>query len=100
MPATKDLARKYKREAFMKLRHHEGSLEEYNNMGIDDVIKEDGFMDDDDDDTTVGGSIDSAQRAAAADHGGKEYDGWKPKFRYCKTVFRISMCRLSCHAFF
>jgi hypothetical protein len=80
-PASKELARKYKREAFLKYRNHEGSAMEYDAVGTS--IK-DSHPDDDDDDMSVNydSSVDSVQKAQVADHGGKVYEGWKPKYSF------------------
>jgi hypothetical protein len=81
-PASKELARKYKREAFLKFRNHEGSSMEYE--GVGSSIKADSHLDDDDDDASVtdDSSVDSVQKAQIANHGGKEYKGWKPKYSF------------------
>ncbi|KAL3913319.1 MAG: hypothetical protein SGILL_006541 [Bacillariaceae sp.] len=79
VPASKELSRKFKREAFVKLANHEGSAEEFG--GSAGFLKENGFHDDDDDASVSDESVSSAERGDLADHGGKEYEGWKPKYR-------------------
>ncbi|KAG7350839.1 C2 domain containing protein [Nitzschia inconspicua] len=89
-PASKELSRKFKREAFVKLRKHEGSAMEYDGSG--NAIKDEPYMDDDDDDMSVSDdSMDSVQRAQVADHGGKEYEGWKPKYSFPVTGTTIRL---------
>jgi hypothetical protein len=83
VPASKELSRKYKREAFMKWHNHEGSAEEYG--AANGLLKEDGFHDDDDDASVSDESVNSTQRGQIADHGGKEYEGWKPRYRYAMS---------------
>ena len=63
----------------MKLANHEGSAEEFG--GSARFLKENGFHDDDDDASVSDDSISSAERSNLMDHGGKEYEGWKPKYR-------------------
>lgn len=73
--ASKELSRKYKREALYKITHGEGSAEDF-------VASESDYFDeDDDDDASVGdNTLESASANQLADHGGKHFDGWKPKY--------------------
>jgi hypothetical protein len=73
-PASKELNRKFRMEAFLKIAHGEGSVEEYGDPS------ESEFFDEDADDDASVATQDVAQAAQIADHGGKHYDGWKPKY--------------------
>jgi hypothetical protein len=80
----------FKREAFDKIRHHEGNNEDF------------GAIEDLDDDVTVADDLVEKQFGKAgqiiADSGGKHYDGWKPKYRFpCSAVTVESQLKNSVH---
>ncbi|KAL3921597.1 MAG: hypothetical protein SGILL_002669 [Bacillariaceae sp.] len=85
-PATRELSRKFKREAFLKMHNHQGSVEEYSD--IDKIIKENGF---DDDETVTDESVSAEEAKELQDHGGKEYQGWKPKYSFPISALTIRM---------
>jgi hypothetical protein len=72
-PASSELNRKLRREALIKAAKGEGSAHEYGDPSEADYFDEDG-----DDDASV--ALDSTQAGKIADHGGKHYDGWMPKY--------------------
>lgn len=72
---SKKLNRKYRAEAMLHL--GKSSAEEY------DAEESFHFDDDDDDDASVASTTDGAtseEAAMLADHGGKDYEGWKPRY--------------------
>jgi hypothetical protein len=72
-PESKEMNRKLRREALLNLRKGEGTYHEYG-----DSLESNDFDDDDDDDVTVEDTMDP--EGQVADHGGKHYNGWKPKY--------------------
>jgi hypothetical protein len=75
VPASKQLARQYRREAFFKFHNHEGSLEEF---GIENKEVQDALHLDDDDDMSVVQELSAGEHVA--DRGGKVYEGWKGRY--------------------
>jgi hypothetical protein len=77
VPATKKLARQYKKDAFFKFHNHEGSREEFDieNTEVKDSLNLD---DDDDDDMSVVHGLSGDEKVA--DRGGKSYEGWKGRY--------------------
>jgi hypothetical protein len=82
VPASRELARQYKIEAIKKIHSKAGSTSSSDSLRqINEAIHEDD--DDDDDDGTVSSSNhpdENSRYYELADHGGKEYDGWKSKY--------------------
>lgn len=78
VPATKQHRLELKKEAFTKLRQEKGSNETFTS------VKEIRVTEDDDDDD---GSTMNGHEGALADAGGKEFEGWKPKYRIpCRSL--------------
>jgi hypothetical protein len=89
-PIDKQKNLEFKREAFQKIRLHEGNKADF------------GAEEDCDDDVTVVGENSDKQFGSAlhiiADTGGKHYDGWKPKYRLpCSGVTVESQHKNSVH---
>jgi len=91
VPATAEDSRKVKLEALKDLanQNHNSNLETFTSVR---QIRFDSttFVDDDDDDQTVdttSSSVRSSRYPMIKDNGGREYDGWKP--RYCIPMHGI-----------
>ncbi|MGK3761764.1 MAG: hypothetical protein ACI8RD_014082, partial [Bacillariaceae sp.] len=84
-PASRELSRQYKIEAIKKIHSKAGSSSSSDSLRqINEAIRDHDENNDIDDDGSVSSSntsIDENSRYyELADHGGKEYDGWKSKY--------------------
>ena len=83
VPASKELSRQYKIDAMKKIHSKAGSTSSSDSLReINEAIYDHDENNDDDDDGTVSSSSndESSRYYELADHGGKEYEGWKPKY--------------------
>lgn len=80
-PADRQKNIEFRREAFFKIRKHEGSNETYEGGGM--VLDEEL----DEDDSSIDPNNEKASALAADTTGGKHFDGWKPKYRFpCHAI--------------
>lgn len=92
VPVDKQKRMEVKREAFDKIRKHEGTLQKFG--ATEDIDLED------DDDHSTGETANLMKRAGGliADMGGKHFDGWKPRYRIpCHAITVESQHKNSVH---
>eukprot|EP00934_Nitzschia_sp_Nitz4_P004679 Nitzschia sp. Nitz4//scaffold48_size128905//13659//18448//NITZ4_003579-RA/size128905-augustus-gene-0.100-mRNA-1//-1//CDS//3329552919//4669//frame0 len=76
VPVNKAKATEAKLEGYIKMRLHEGSVEQFDAPDYDD-----------DEGSTSDSALIAATGGALLDTGGKHFDGWKPKYRVpCQSV--------------